>query len=177
MKQSDLPYSHPVAVATLHGETRLRLSPNAEERQRIAGSLGLDAISVLKADLTISHATNGLISVHGTISASIRPICVVTLEPFDDEVNEAVAITFAPAGLIEKMTKRAEENENNDFEPPDEICDGMIDFGALTVEFLTLALDPYPRKPGAEFASATPEPERESPFAKLRDIQLKGADE
>ena len=41
-----------------------------------------------------------------------------------------------------------------DSDPPDAIVNGAIDLGALAVEFLTLALDPYPRKPGAEFAAS-----------------------
>jgi hypothetical protein len=72
------------------------------------------------------------------------------------------------------MTKRAAEEENDQFEPPDLIVDGQIDFGAVVVEFLALALDPYPRKPGAAFAGGDPEPVRQSPFEALRDLKLKG---
>ena len=51
-------------------------------------------------------------------------------------------------------------------DPPDPIVDGKVDLGALAAEFLALALDPYPRKPGAEFAA--PEvAEPDSPFAEL----------
>jgi pimeloyl-ACP methyl ester carboxylesterase len=34
---------------------------------------------------------------------------------------------------------------------PDPIIDGAVDLGGLAVEFMILALDPYPRKPGVEF--------------------------
>ena len=48
----------------------------------------------------------------------------------------------------------------------------MIDIGEVAAEFLALALDPYPRKPGVEFAP----PEEEAPtgsafgaLARLKD--------
>ncbi len=37
-------------------------------------------------------------------------------------------------------------------DPPDPIVNGRIDLGQLAAEFLALGLDPYPRKPGVEFA-------------------------
>ena len=33
------------------------------------------------------------------------------------------------------------------------MIDGKIDLGALAAEFFALGLDPYPRKPGAEFVA------------------------
>jgi len=41
----------------------------------------------------------------------------------------------------------------------------------VTLEFLALALDPYPRKPGAVFAEPAPEEPPESPFAKLARLK------
>ena len=40
-----------------------------------------------------------------------------------------------------------------DEDDPDPVIDGKIDLGALTAEFFALGLDPYPRKPGAEFVA------------------------
>lgn len=174
MKKTENPYPYPVPVATLHGETHLRLKPDAEIRARIATALGLHSVEALAAELAISHAANGLVGIAGRLTASVEPICVVSLEPFPQAIDEPVEIRFAPLALIERMTKRAEENEDEDFEPPDEIVEGAIDFGALAVEFLALALDPYPRKPGAVFAGGDPAPERESPFAALAGLKRDG---
>ena len=44
---------------------------------------------------------------------------------------------------------------------PDEIMDGQIDLGALAAEFLVLGLDPYPRKPGADFSFEGDDQDRE----------------
>lgn len=173
-KPDEPPFAYPVAVATLHGETHLKLAPDAAARQRIAALLGLHAVEQLDAELKVSQASNGLVEISGTLRAEIQPVCVVSLEPFPQHVDEPVSIRFAPEGLIERMIRRAEEDEIEDFEPPDAILDGQIDFGSVVVEFLALALDPYPRKPGAVFAGGDPEPVRESPFAALQALKLKG---
>lgn len=173
-KQPDLPFSHPVAVATLHGETHLVLRPDEAARARIAALLGLHAVESFEATLAITQANNGRVDVEGLLKAAIQPVCVVSLEPFAQAVETPIAIQFAPDAVIERMTKRAEEEENEEFEPPDPIVDGQIDFGAVAVEFLALALDPYPRKPGASFAGGDPEPARQSPFEALLALKLKG---
>jgi hypothetical protein len=171
MKTPDIAWSHPITVATLPSTSRLVLEADHEARARIAKSLGLHAVDGLAARLEIDVAENGLISIGGRIEAAIQPICVVTLDPFPQAIDEPVAIRFAPAGLIDKMTKRAEADEIEDFEPPDEIVDGSIDLGVLVVEFLALALDPYPRKPGAEFAGLTADDGAASPFEALRQLK------
>jgi Large ribosomal RNA subunit accumulation protein YceD len=167
----DLPFSHPVPVATLHGETFLTLSPDTAARVRIAQDLGLDGIDALSAQMKVTHANNGLITIEGQLEARVHPVCVVSLEPFDRTISEPVIVRFAPAGLIEKMTKRAEENGDEDFEPPDEIIEGIIDFGTVVTEFLALSLDPYPRKPDAVFRGGDPVEPKISPFDALKALK------
>jgi hypothetical protein len=171
MKTREPAYSHPVAVATLHGENHLKLAPDAATRARMARELGLHAIDSFEAKLTVTQATNGLVGIEGHLSAKIQPVCVVSLEPFNEEIDEPITLRLAPPELIERMLKRAAEDGNEDFEPPDTIVDGMIDFGQLAVEFLALAMDPYPRKPGATFSGGDPVEPTPSPFAALKALK------
>ncbi|HRE22066.1 MAG TPA: DUF177 domain-containing protein [Rhabdaerophilum sp.] len=172
MKTPAPAYSHPVAVATLHGENHLRLVPDEAARKAIARALGLHAVDRLEARLAISHAQSGLVSVEGELEADVQPLCVVTLDAFPQAIREPVSLRLAPTDLVERMTKRAEEEENEDFEPPDTIDNGVIDFGALAVEFLALALDPYPRRPGAEFKGTDPLEPKPSPFEALKALKI-----
>jgi uncharacterized metal-binding protein YceD (DUF177 family) len=55
-------------------------------------------------------------------------------------------------------------------ETPDIVEDGQIDLGQYVVEQLALRLDPFPRKPGAEFVQP-PEPAEISPFAVLKSLR------
>lgn len=173
MKKTDLPYSLPTPVATLHGEQHFKLAPDAEARARMAAALDLDGIESLNAHLKVTQAASGLVTIEGQLDARYSPVCVVSLEPFEQTISAPVALKLAPEGLIEKMTKRAEENGDADFEPPDPILEGSIDLGAIVTEFLALELDPYPKKPGAKFAGGDPVEPEVSPFSALAALKRK----
>lgn len=174
MSQQELPFSEKVPVATLHGETRLRLEPDEPARARIAAALDLASVASFRFEAKINHAQNGLVSLEGHLAAKVLPVCVVSLEPFEQVVDVPFSLRLAPQGLVDRMVKRAEENGIEDFDAPDVIEDGEIDFGQLAVEFLALSLDPYPRKPGAVFnGGGDPVPAKESPFAALAVLKDK----
>jgi uncharacterized metal-binding protein YceD (DUF177 family) len=118
----------------------------------------------------LRHGSAGL-RVTGDVSATVVQTCVVTLDPLTDEVDEAVDVVFEPAAPepakpAEKAL--AEEDLGDAADPPETLVDGAIDLGALAVEFLTLGLDPYPRKADAVFeAPAAGDDRADSPFAAL----------
>jgi hypothetical protein len=68
---------------------------------------------------------------------------VVSLDAFPVALVEEFAVRFVPAG--------SESDTADDPDEPDEISieSGLLELGEATVEQLALALDPYPRKPGA----------------------------
>ena len=106
------------------------------------------------------------VRVTGDVSAEVTRVCVVTLESFPVEIEEAVDVRFAP--VVEERPGRAElEVTLEDLDEPDPLIDGMIDLGALAAEFMALALDPYPRKPGVEFAPPPDDEPQPSPFDAL----------
>jgi hypothetical protein len=98
---------------------------------------------------------------------------VVTLEPIESAVEEAVDLDFAPvpAGETEPAPKSARKRARRDDEPPEPLVDGTVDLGALATEFLILGIDPYPRKPGAQFAPPKVEDAGEHPFAALEALK------
>ena len=112
----------------------------------------------MTAEFTLERAGRSRIHVHGRMDATVTRICVVSLDPFETEVSEPIDVTFAP----EAEARAAEARAAADQEvrgpapiegPPDPIIEGRIDLGALAAEFLALGLDPYPRKPGVDFAA------------------------
>jgi hypothetical protein len=57
-------------------------------------------------------------------------------------------------------------------EPPETLsADGTADVGAIAAEFLLLGIDPYPRKPGAEFSPPAEQGAGVSPFAALARLK------
>ena len=56
-------------------------------------------------------------------------------------------------------------------EPPEALADGTADVGALAAEFVLLGIDPYPRKPGAEFTPPPEDSATATPFAALSKLK------
>jgi uncharacterized metal-binding protein YceD (DUF177 family) len=84
--------------------------------------------------------------VSGQVDADVTQACVVTLAPVPAKISEAFSADFADED------RRRPAETDLDFEaddPPEPIRNGHIDVGELAAEQLALALDPYPRAPGA----------------------------
>ncbi|MBG0810960.1 DUF177 domain-containing protein [Methylosinus sp. H3A] len=183
------------------------IAAEAKERAALAEADGLPALNRLEAKLLVTREGRDGLRVTGELSADVRQTCVVTLEDFDTRVVEPIDVSFAPEASPaappherrqelrqERMSRRRREAAPEepkdpkearasrhiadlDDDAPDPLVDGRIDLGAIVAEFFALALDPYPRKPGARFAppgeAAAEEEERPpakaSPFARLRD--------
>ena len=171
----------------------LTISATQAERQALATEDGLEGLTKLEGALHVAPWRKGGLSVTGEMRARITQICVVTLEAFESEIVEAINVNFAPeaapiqTGITERVREKATRsrrrgppavaepaaNFEGEDDPADPIIEGRIDLGALVAEFLALGLDPYPRKPGVDFAdsaAAVPEVD-ESPFAKLQAIK------
>jgi len=153
----------------------LDLTADAQVRSGLARLAGAMDMPRLEAALDIVRHGNGLRAT-GRVSASVGQICVITLEPLQNEVDEAIDVIFAPAASDSAAVERAAEEVADDAldgaEPPEVLADGAADVGAVAAEFLLLGIDPYPRKPGAAFTP--PEEQRVgavSPFAALEKLR------
>jgi Large ribosomal RNA subunit accumulation protein YceD len=113
------------------------------------------------------------VHVSGQVSARVGQTCVVTLEPIENAVEEAVDLKFAPAppGGAEPEPKGARKRARGGDEPPEPLIDGALDLGALATEFLILGIDPYPRKAGAQFTPPEVEDAGDHPFAALAALK------
>ena len=108
--------------------------------------------------------------------ARIGQTCVVTLDPIENEIDEAIDLIFAPPEQIPELSDLVDEAAESDDEipdPPEPIVNGVIDLGRLATDALFLAIDPYPRRPDVVFEppveAADPE---DHPFAALKALQL-----
>jgi uncharacterized metal-binding protein YceD (DUF177 family) len=164
-----------VTLAEAHrGTVRRALQADEAARGRIAKALGLDALESLTAELKVSPWLDG-VQVDGRWTARVRQTCGVTLEPFETDLHGELHLRALPEGSAalggadEGGGELDLDPEGDD--PPDVLADDRIDLGAYVVEDLSLAIDPFPRKPGVAFEA--PEQKGEpSPFAVL--AKLKG---
>ena len=170
MSLPDLPYSAPVRLHQVAGGVKRTLEPDAAARARIVKALDLASLDAFTAEMELAPSAAGW-RLSGRVRASLAQTCGITLEPLPLEIDAPFSLTLAEA---------VEEEDADeivitlDDESPDLIENGQIDLGQYAVEQLALQLDPFPRKPGAEFVQP-PEPAEISPFAVLK--QLRPSDE
>lgn len=121
----------------------------------VAQLAGVDAVLRLEANFDVVRRGQAGMSVMGTVSARVRQTCGLTLETLENEISEPVGVTFMPPGQAAGGEAGSETDEvvlsADDDEPPEPLVDGRADLGRLATEFLLLAVEKYPRKPGAEF--------------------------
>jgi uncharacterized metal-binding protein YceD (DUF177 family) len=145
------------------------LSPDAPIRDALAKAAGVDALPRLSARFDVTrHGRNGL-HVTGKVSATVRQTCVVTLEPLENEVEEAVDVTFVPDH--ERSGEPIREDELGAHDPPDALVGGAVDLGIMATEFLILGIDAYTRKSGVVFAPPKSEDPADHPFAALTALK------
>ena len=167
-----MPVEHPWRVPLAQSSVTtsgLHVDLTADERvrSRLARVAGLESLPHLSASFDVTLHGRGGLRVAGRVSATVRQTCGITLEPFDNEVNEAIDVVFRPDVAefsAEKSSTGAEIALEDETEP---LVNGMIDLGALATEFLILGIDPYPRKPGTMFEAPLEGGDVGHPFAGL----------
>jgi uncharacterized metal-binding protein YceD (DUF177 family) len=128
---------------------RVEIAADARERAALAKRFGLPAIDALAATGDIRQRPGQRWRLSAVLRAQVVQTCVVTLAPVAQTVEERFAIDFAAAAAPETPDL---DLSAEDAEPLAE--DGRIDVGEIVSQHLYLALDPFPRAPGA----AWPEP-------------------
>ena len=126
----------------------------------LAPRMHLPAVLSLHCTFHLVRLTAACILAEGHLRARVIQTCVVSLDDFTAEIDEPFRIRFVPAG---------QESDDPDPESDDEIgyAGGALDLGEAAAEQLALALDPYPRAPGAELPEIEAEAQ-DHPFAALR---------
>lgn len=174
--RDDLPWRAPVALADIP-ETGLAVAIAADEATcaAVARHAGVREISRLEGRFELSRLAGGRIKVDGEVGAQVGQNCVVTLEPVVSDVVERVDLVFAPVRDDAEPDQQAAIDAGED--APEPLEGDAIDVGALTVEFLILGIDPYPRKPGVSFEPRQPAESPEThPFAALAALKSGGKD-
>jgi hypothetical protein len=168
------PWSVPVAVREVPVTGRhFDLAPDASIRAAVAQSLGLHVLPRLEATLDVSrHGDEGLRLV-GRVSATVGQVCVVTLEPIENELEEQIDVVFVPATGEATGDDSKTSSRDVDEDAPEPLVGGVVDLGVIATEFLMLGIDPYPRKAGAEFAAPVIGDDSGHPFAALAALKNK----
>ncbi|MBU6418988.1 MAG: DUF177 domain-containing protein [Proteobacteria bacterium] len=163
--------SYPVKASQIKDRSQeFTICASEAQRAALAARFDLPAISRLEGQFTLHHERSGTIAASLAMNAAVTQVCVVTLEPFEAAIQEAVELRFVPEGAMRYVL--GDDNEAditpNTLDSPDEIpyADDSLDLGAALAEQLALSLDPYPKKPGATLPDAASDGSA-NPFAAL----------
>ncbi len=134
------------------------------ECDAIARRLLVPSVESVHCTWVLRSAPAGCIEADGSLRAHLHHECVVSLDPFAAEIVEEFAVRFVPAGQ--------ESEDGDDPDEPDELTieNGILELGEATVEQLALALEPYPRKPGAVLPAELSDAPS-NPFATLAKLR------
>jgi hypothetical protein len=158
------------------GDT-VKFTADAGQCAAIAAWSGVLSLETFAVTVDISKLGPTRFRLAYQLTAQVIQACVVTLEP----VQAAVARDFSRelhfVGHTRGSAASAESGADMVLDAgaedePEDIESLHYDLAAPALEEYSLALDPYPRSPGAEF-SVGPEPsqEAESPFAVLKGLK------
>ena len=150
------------------------LSATPEERVALAERLDLVALNRLEATVRLRRLSKGRgAELDGTLSADVVQSCVVTLEPVPAVVTDRFRVRYVPDMDIAGQRPGGEIDVGYDEDDAEPLEGGAVDMGETVAQHLSLALDPYPRSPGAALPEDVaeeplPEPAKPNPFIVLK---------
>jgi len=148
----------------------LDLEADAPTRAAVAAAAAVNEVPRLAASFDLArHGREGM-HVVGTVFAQVPQTCVVTLDPVENQIEEGIDIVFAAPTALGPAAHEVNLGAEA-VEPPETLIDGVADLGAVATEFLMLAIDPYPRKPGAVFEPPQNADAGSHPFAALAALR------
>ncbi len=153
--------TRPVDISRLPGERVYDLAATPVECAALARRFDLLALDRLEAQVRLTPLAGGLLRLSASLSAEVVQGCVVTLEPVRSRIDDEFSVLYragAEAGETSVVLSGADEV----VEP---LPGDTLDIGEAVAQQLSLALDPYPRAPGA--AAASSGEALASPFAVL----------
>lgn len=182
-------FSYKFSVEDLEKEPlTIELEADEAQQKALAKRLTVTSVDSLTARITLERTAGHVIAASGKLNADITQECVVTLEPIKSHIEDQFdafysektdAVSFAKAKrdkIVENQDPEAPFLDEKD--DPERIVDGVIDLGEVVTQYLSLSVDPYPRKEGAKHHLSDDDEEAvkaarktHNPFAKLEDMK------
>ncbi len=116
-----------------------------DERAAVAELLGLAALERVALTGRLARTATGLTLDAKLRATAVQP-CVVTFEP----VVQRVAVVVERRFVVGEAKEAGEVAVDPEAPEVDHLAEPTIDLGAVAVEELSLALDPYPRAADAD---------------------------
>lgn len=151
-------FMRPLALDALRDRAvHQRIEADGPERAALAARFGILGIGRLAAELKVQRVRAGrAVRVEGRIRASLSQACVVSLQPVAQTMDESFSVVFVPPEDLKPLpVDEAGDVDLDAIDPEEELeeplPEGPLDLGELVAQEFAVALDPYPRAPGAAF--------------------------
>lgn len=156
-------------------ERREKIAATAEECAALARRFDLEALKSLEADVRLMRRGTQVLAQASVVADAVQT-CVVSLDPVPAHLRFEISQLYDPD--VRESGEFDELLNADDDDPPEPLIDDTVDIGELVAERFGLALDPYPRKPGATVDPRYLAPEvdededaRPHPFAALKRLK------
>lgn len=159
-------FSRPLSPAGLAalGDTPATGAADAAECAALALRFAVPAVRSLRYSLMATPYGTGGWRLEGHAEAVLEQQCVVTLEPMETTVHEAVDRRFVPADRLSGLDQGGDGDFDAAMASGPDGFDGVIDLGEVAAEAIALGIDPYPRREGASVGSVLKGPEGSAPL-------------
>ena len=178
---ASLPIAHSYNLARL-GNAGDQVTIVADDTQRagIASWAAIVSLERFEAKVEIKKLSPDRFGLAFHLVADVTQACVVSLEPVPSHMDHSFTRELHFTGPVRH--RQASSNLGADSVPevvldiekegPEEIESLHYDLAAPLLEEFVLSLEPYPRRPGVEFAPPSEAQDKpESPFAVLKGLK------
>jgi len=170
-----LPISQNTNLARL-GNAGDAVTITADDAQRaaIAKWAGIVSLDAFEAKVEIKKLGPDRFGLGFHLTADLGQACVVSLEPVQSRIDHSFNRELHFIGRHKQVSDDSGPDLvlDTEEEGPEEIESLHYDLAGPVLEEFVLSLEPYPRRPGVEFAPRTDTKDHpESPFAVLKDLK------
>ena len=138
------------------GGAALEIAASEGERVALAKRFGFLGLPAFSARVTVDRRTGGQVVVEGRLRGKIVQACILTLEPVTQDLDETFRIVFRQDAQDERDPESGEAVLSAQADAPEPLTGNLLDVGEIVAEQLSLAADPYPRRPGVTLEDVMP---------------------
>ena len=140
------------------GGAALEIAASEGERAALAKRFGFVGLPAFSARVTVDRRAGGQVVVEGRMRGKIVQACILTLDPVTQELDETFRILFRQDVVDERDPESGEAVLSAQTDAPEPLSGNLLDVGEIVAEQLSLAADPYPRRPGVTLEDVLPKP-------------------
>lgn len=148
------------------------LTADKNQCKALADRFGLPDVRDFIVHAQLIKINKDRIRLNAEIQATVEQVCVVSLEKFEQKVQDSFSVVFSqetdPSLKLNEIDLNPQEDEDMEF-----LENGKIDLGEISSEYLSLALDPFPHAPNAVFQSKSDTENKKNAFSVLEKLQFK----